>query len=162
MTRKRRIGEGQWVEISLDGGFAYGCVARTGSSGVLLGYFYVFRESLALNAICALHSSEADAIARFGDLAIRRGTWRVLDRCDTWDRERWPVPTFLKRDPLRSDVWWHVQYSEEDISQAVARQPSTGPPNAELPHDGTYGYQALEIMLARILIGRHGGSPGNG
>src|SRR3989304_1975741 len=85
-----------------DGGFARGVVARTSLEGkVLLGYF--FGPRLASNTAVELNDLRppgALLCVRFGDLGLINGEWAVFGKVATWNRLEWPIPDFLRRDPL--------------------------------------------------------------
>jgi Immunity protein 26 len=84
------------------GGYARGVVARAGAKGKdLLGYFFGPRiESIGAIALDDLNPAGAGLRIRFGDLGLINGAWPILGRIPNWNRAKWPMPEFVRRDPL--------------------------------------------------------------
>src|SRR2546427_613319 len=84
------------------GGYARGVVARASREGkVLLGYFFGPRLPSADVTECGdLDPAKAILRLRFGDLGLINGEWPIRGRVPGWDRSRWPMPHFVRKDPL--------------------------------------------------------------
>jgi hypothetical protein len=88
-----------------NGGFALGVVARVRpfrEGNMLLGYF--FRHGKAAlpkeGSSLELNPQDAALIAKFGDLSLYRKEWPIVGNIPGWDRRKWPMPSFMRRDPL--------------------------------------------------------------
>lgn len=133
------------------GGYARGIVARAGPKGkILMGYFFGPRLELPADAtIDDLRASSAVLRARFGDLGLIKGRWPVLGRPPTWNRSEWPIPAFVRRDPLGRLKPVLVQYSDDDPSSHVNEKPIDDDTGLEL--DSLSGAGFVESQLDRIL-----------
>src|SRR5262249_24112871 len=97
------------------GGYARGVVARSGPKGkVLFGYFFGPRLSVPEVNALALDPSKAILRAMFGDLGLIKKEWPIVGWVDGWDRSRWPMPDFVRRDPSGKKRPVRVQYSDTD------------------------------------------------
>ena len=158
MKRRSRKGrlpymEGTWFAVPLAGGaYVPARVARHAPKGrVLVAYFFgcKFRDPPALAELQSFQPEEAIKVVRIGDLGLIGGAWPVIGDAPQWDRDRWPMPTFIRKDDL-SRVGWRVIYSDSDptIIQSEQRIPyeTTG-----LESGGLYGTKAVEIVLSELL-----------
>jgi hypothetical protein len=132
------------------GGYARGVVARSSDEGkVLLGYF--FGPRLASTNETALNDLDpADAIlrVRFGDLGLLNGEWPVVGKVPRWDRSKWPMPDFVRRDDLSRKAWL-VRYSDDDPNRIMGEYPTDF--DSKLGRDSLSGYGAVEIVLTKLL-----------
>lgn len=148
--------EGDWFGVPLDGGgWAVGLLARSprGDPGGL-GYFFGPRaeELPKLAELERLRPAEAVLIRIFGDIGLLDGTWPVIGRVLGWEREEWPMPVFVYKDPLLEDTWWRRFYDPDDPGGLWVRQERIGPGGpVDGPYDGASGSRALEIRLSRLL-----------
>lgn len=132
------------------GGFARGVVARSTDIGkVLLGYFFGPRLASAEAALTDLSPANAVLRLRFGDLGLVNGEWQVVGRLPIWDRSEWPMPDFVRRDPLGRLKPRLVRYSDEDPSHIDAEFVIDD--DAGLATDSMSGYGAVEIKLTKLL-----------
>lgn len=153
MKRKAKYGEGDWFSVPLrTGGFGLGLVARASSSGILLGYFFGVRSSEQPSSEDCVGLTQADAIlvARFGDLGLKQGDWRVIGPAREWERRKWPVPIFMRAEQL-SGRTYEVFYDDNDPGLLLGERlvPSNAPDRG-LP-DGLLGAGAVEKALTRLL-----------
>ena len=134
-----------------NGGYARGVVARSSSAGkVLLGYFFGPRlSSPTLVVVEDLDPAHAVLEVRFGDLGLINGIWPIVGRIPRWDRTRWPMPLFVRRDPLKKREPVLVRYSDTDPRHIETERPIDD--NAEMISDSMYGYGAVEIKLTKLL-----------
>jgi hypothetical protein len=145
--------EGTWFAVPLRyGGYGVGVVARTTDRGrVLLGYFFGPRREVvpALNEVCGLLPQEAVRVVRFGDLALVSEEWPIIGHATPWDRQCWPLPSFVRRDEI-SGTAWKVEYSDDDPNKVVAEVAIKGSANG-LERDAVLGAGALELVLTQSL-----------
>ena len=133
-----------------NGGYARGLVARSNSKGkVLLGYFFGPRLS-SIDSCDVNDLTPADNVlcVRFGDLGLINGTWKICGSCAFWDREKCPMPDFVRRDDLSQRAWL-VRYSDEDPSAVLSEHPTDF--DSKLSSDALLGYGAVEIALTKAL-----------
>ena len=159
--RKRHIeyDEGQWFAVTLKGGgYALGIIVRgryRTKGG--LGYFFgpVYSEAPLDVETERLEPSDAIYIGWFGDLHIIEGKWPLIEKASpSFDRSRWPIPTFAEADPMYPEKFGVlVKYDQEDpgdqsTARRTLRRNST---LVSLPENVTSGAIATEIKLANLL-----------
>jgi hypothetical protein len=157
--RKKRIkySEGQWFAVPLkDGGYALGIIVRESyQTKGGLGYFFGPRYEGIPDERETWHKQPSDAIliAWFGDLGIIWGRWPLIPSTRPFRREEWPVPKFMRIDALKPEKGWLVEYSQEidGISLPVRETYCNASDLVGLPEDVTYGSEALEIALTKLL-----------
>ncbi len=158
MKRRRPTGkvpykEGTWFALRLrQGGYAVGRVARHAPEGMII-LAYLFgpkRERVpTLDEVDHLEPHEAVKVVRAGDLGLLDGSWPVIGDSPRWERERWPMPAFIRKDDL-SRTAWRVIYSEDDPNTVVAEE-RIPYETAELECAGLYGAKAVEAVLSQVL-----------
>ena len=82
------VSEGDWFAVPLrTDGFAVGVVARAGTGGVLLGYFFGPRRQAqaGIDDVRHLRPEQAVLVGRFGHLGLTGGTWPLLGRAPCQD-----------------------------------------------------------------------------
>jgi hypothetical protein len=97
-----------------DGEAARAVVARAGREGqVLFRYFFGPRLDPS-NAIQTddPHPDRAVLRVMFGDLGLIRGEWTLHGHVPNWNRAEWPMPDFVRRDPLGKRKPVLVRYSD--------------------------------------------------
>lgn len=132
------------------GGYARGVVARTSPNGkVLFGYFFGPRL-LSINTISLddLEPSQAIMTLRFGDLGLTNGDWPILGIVPNWDRSKWAMVDFTRRDYISQKAWL-VRYSDDDPNCVEAEFPIEF--DTESPRDSVSGYGAVEIKISKLL-----------
>jgi hypothetical protein len=133
-----------------NGGFARGVIARARPKGrLLLGYFFGPRIE-GPNEVSLLDLDPTQPLIRltFGDLGLNNGTWPIVGTVPDWDRTKWPMPNFVRRDPISQRAWL-VEYSDQDPSVLIAEYPTEY--DSPLLTDSTYGCGAVEIELTQLL-----------
>jgi hypothetical protein len=149
---KRPYKEGTVFLVPLrDGGYARGIVARSAPKGkILFGYF--FGPSLEKSDECDttdLTPGSSILQLRFGDLGLVKREWHVCCGYPCWDKSDWPMPEFLRTEPILGKAWF-VKYSDDDPSKIIGERAALtddlGVPNA------LYGYGAVEIELTDKLL----------
>ncbi|MBH5391829.1 immunity 26/phosphotriesterase HocA family protein [Bradyrhizobium diversitatis] len=140
-----------------NGGFARGVVGRSTHVGrVLLGYFFGPRlETSASATLDHLHADQAVARIRFGDLGLIEGRWVIIGKVPNWDRSDWPIPDFVRRDPISKRAWL-VRYSDSDPVKSVSEPLLDYDDLQGLDGDGLFGAGAAEIRISKLLA-RSGG-----
>lgn len=147
--------EGTWFAVPLPGGgFATGVVARaTDEGGVILCYFFGPRRR-ALPRLADVDSSrptEALGVLRVGDLGLINGEWQVLGSSSSWRRSDWPIPNFLRADPLSGHAW-RVEYSDLNPNEVIREIPITRM-DPHLQRDSMSGYGAAARKIDALLQG---------
>lgn len=159
--RKKHIkySEGQWFAVPLkDGGYALGIIVR-GSYKTKggLGYFFGPRYESVPDEQETWRKQPSDAvlIAWFGDLGIIWGNWPLIPSTRPFRRGEWPVPKFKRIDAIKPEKGWLVEYDQEigGITELLpVRETYCDTENLKgLPDDGVDGYEAIEIVLTRLL-----------
>ena len=133
------------------GGYARGVVARSGPNGKgLLGYFFGPRlSSPDCGTLGDLHPEDALLRIRFGDLGLIKGKWPICGHIPGWRRIDWPMPDFVRRDPLDNLKPRLVRYSDMDPMRIEGEYQIDD--DRGLATDGSYGYGAVEIELTKLL-----------
>lgn len=133
-----------------NGGYARGVVARGASRGkVLLGYFFGPRIESSKSAVLdGLDPANAVLRLRFGDLGLINGKWAIIGKVSNWNPAEWPMPEFVRRDPLSKKAWV-VRYADSDPRQVVSERPTDF--DSRLPEDPLAGYGAAEIILTKLV-----------
>lgn len=144
--------EGSVFLVPLRGkGYARGVIARAAPGGkVLFGYFFSPRLPSADEAdMVGLDPDEALLCLRFGDLGIIKKEWPILGGLSDWDRSAWPMPRFVRRDPLGKLKPRIVEYSDTDPNLVTGEWVVEG--ETDLPTNSLSGYQAVSIKLDNLL-----------
>jgi len=133
-----------------DGGYARGVVARSNKKGkILLGYFFGPRlastNEVTMNDI---NPGKSILCVLFGDLGLINGEWPIVGTVPYWERSKWPMPDFVRRDELSKQAWL-VRYSDDDPTQIETEHPTDY--DSKLGRDSLSGYGAVEIKLAKLL-----------
>lgn len=138
----------------LDGGFALGVVARVGPNGPIpLGYFFGPKiQQVPSSEAIALNPAEALRIWRFGDLHLMDGRWPVVSRVKDWRREDWPMPKFIREEPIRG-MTWLVTYSDSDPGVGVSNERCGREKLDDHEKDLLRGAGVVEIKLTKLLSG---------
>lgn len=133
-----------------DGGYARGVVARMAPEGkVLLGYFFGPRlASTRDGTLDGLVPGEAILCIRFGDLGLINGEWPIVGKIPNWERSKWPMPMFVRRDDLSRKAWL-VRYSNDDPNEIEEEFRTDF--DSKLGIDSLAGYGYVEIKLTRLL-----------
>jgi hypothetical protein len=133
------------------GGYARGVVARAGKEGkVVFGYF--FGPAIFSKEIVPFDDlSPANALTRmmFGDLGLINGEWVIVGKLPSWNRVQWPMPDFVRRDPLGRRRPTLVRYSDIDPMRIEAEYSIDD--DSGLEPNLTSGCGAVEIKLTKLL-----------
>jgi len=145
--------EGTWFAIPLrQSGYAIGRVARQTRNGeIILAYLFApkWKHVPAVDEIGCLQPEDAVKVLMVGGLGLIDGTWPVIGDSSSWDRERWPIPAFVRRDDL-SRTAWRVVYSDDDPNRIVVEE-RIPYETTELEPNSLYGHKAAESYLSQIL-----------
>jgi hypothetical protein len=134
-----------------NGGYARGVVARASPKGRgLFGYFFGPRlASIRSLAFEDLIPSKAVTRLHFGDLGLINREWKICGEIQNWDRSEWPMPDFVRRDPLGKIKPRLVRYSDTDPNKILEEYPVDDDSGLEV--DSLSGYGAVEIKLSKLL-----------
>lgn len=149
--RKQHYKEGDWFAVPLEGGgYALGLIARMRGSGVF-GYFFGRRYSKVPSLADAASLTPSDAIQRliFGDLDLLEGRWAVLGSLPDWDRQAWPMPSFVHKDVLSGRLYIRT-YDENSLRLLSERRASADEEATGLPEDGSFGAGAVISRLSYL------------
>lgn len=145
MKNRVSFKEGMWFSIPLDLPFV-GVIARSNPRGFVALVYIFSGDALAPRA--DVRPTDAVRVMRVSDLYLRSGRWKVIGESAEWDRRKWPVPAFVRKDPLRADRRWRVEYDDDDL--LVERTRDAGGSVEGLDDDGLYGAEAAEIRLSQL------------
>ena len=134
-----------------NGGYARGVVARATPKGKgLFGYFFGPRLVSPDNAVFDdLDPAKAVLQVRFGDLGLINGEWSIVGTLPDWDRSKWAMPDFVRRDPLGKRKPVLVRYSDTDPMRRETEYPLDD--DSGLATDSLSGYGAVELRLTKLL-----------
>lgn len=144
--------EGTWFAIPLrQGGYAVGRVARHSGNGCILAYFFGPKRKTipTLEELENLTPDTAIKVLRIGDMAIIEGSWPIIGESSKWERERWPMPTFIRMDDI-GKVAWRVVYADDNPLLVISEE--------RIPYESK-GYErnslsgagAAEVHISRLL-----------
>ncbi|MGH8189839.1 MAG: Imm26 family immunity protein, partial [Rhodanobacteraceae bacterium] len=134
-----------------NGGFARGVVARASPKGRgVMGYFFGPRLSSKDGVTWNdLDPSGAILRIRFGDLGLINGEWPICGQVPNWNRDDWPMPDFVRRDPLGCLKPKLVRYADDDPMRIEVEYPIDD--DSGMLEDVSAGYGAVEIRLSKVL-----------
>ena len=100
--------------------------------------------------VSGLRPADAVLVRKFGHLGITGGAWPLLGQLDTWQRQDWPTPVFIRYEE-RTGRSFHVFYDDNDPNR-VLREQQVAPGEAEqASKDGLMGAGFTESILTRLL-----------
>jgi hypothetical protein len=153
-SKKLPFKEGTWFAMPLrQGGNALGRVARLSPKGeIILAYYFGPKWEIVptLDDIDQFTPRSAIKIVMVGALGMIDGSWAIVGDSPTWERDKWPIPPFVRRDEI-SKLAWRVIYSDDNPNQVISEQ-RIPYDNAEYETDGLYAAGAAEILLTQILL----------
>lgn len=147
--------EGDWFTVPLrQGGVALGLVSRADGHGGVIGYFFGPKRwhPVRLDDAIGLSTRDALRVMQFGDLGLlgrMPETWPILGRLSDWDRDRWPLPDFCRRDI--SGKAYRVVYSDENLAGPQSEVEISDEECDKLPRDALSGAGAVERVLTHLL-----------
>ena len=86
---------------------------------------------------------------RFGDLGLLNGSWPVIGKLPSWNRDKWPLPLFFRQEPFGGRAFV-VQYADDNPNQYIAEAQTDAPPAGAI-EDMLAGYGVVEIGLRQIF-----------
>jgi hypothetical protein len=135
-----------------DNRFALGVVARVGKRGrIVSGYFFgpLFEDAPTAAELAVLKPQGATLVVRFGDLHPMSDKWPILSRIGSWDRPDWPMPEFVRIEPISGRVFL-VSFSDIDPGERLS-QDRIAVNSSNLEIDSLWGAGAVEAFLATRL-----------
>lgn len=152
---KKNYEEGSWFAVPLKPkGFAVGLAARNTPRGAgILAYFFDkhYQSPPALSELEHLEAKDALRVLQIGDLGLINGEWKVIGKQPNWDRSKWPVPNFIRREPITGRVW-QVTLSNDDPAVVVSEKLVSEEQAAGSGPHLIYGYGAVEKVLSKLLL----------
>jgi hypothetical protein len=79
-----------------------------------------------------------------------KGQWKVIGNVPNWHRAEWPMPNFVRRDPISAKAWL-IRYSDVDPVQSVSEPLKNYDDFGDLASDGLYGAEAAERWISKLL-----------
>ncbi len=156
--KKLKYNEGDWFAVPLTNKqFALGLVARVDRNmHEILGYFFgeVFVAVPVLEQEPTYSPADAVLMGWVGERGIVYGTWPLVLRGHSIDKQKWPVPVFAQRDMVHPEMGTWLRYDNDQPSSMAPVEGQYVPWSeiAHLPKDGLYGHIALELRLSLILL----------
>jgi len=140
------------VPLEEERGYGLGLVARVAKrGGTVLGYFFGrhFGYLPTEIDIPTLRPQDAILAVRFGDLHLMDGRWPIISRAQGWDRSMWPMPKFVRIEPVSNKAYL-VSFSDDDPSQRLTEK-RIGDNSTNYERDSLKGASGLEKTLTRLL-----------
>lgn len=145
--------EGTWFALPLKGGgYAVGMVARMAPAGrIILAYLFGPKHGTlpTLAEVERLRAPDAIRRLRTGDLGLVNENWHVIGQAVHWEREAWPMPSFIRRADLLKRAW-RATYFDADPGK-LEREESIPYDTPDLESDSLYGYGATEMLMTKLL-----------
>ncbi|OYO30014.1 Imm26 family immunity protein [Janthinobacterium sp. PC23-8] len=146
--------EGSWFAVPLPGGgHAVGVVARRAPAGrIMLAYMFgPKRDALpSLAELDTLRPEQALRRLRTGDMALLNERWTMLGDSEHWQRDEWPMPSFIRRNESLQRAW-RATYADFDPAK-LDREESVPFDTPGLESDSLYGYGATELLMSKLLV----------
>ena len=146
--------EGSWFAVPLQGGgHAIGVVARRAPAGrIMLAYMFgPKRDALpSLAELETLRPEQAVRRLRTGDMALLNERWPMLGDSEHWNRDAWPMPSFIRRNESLQRAW-RATYADADPAK-LDREESVPFDTPGLESDSLYGYGATELLMSKLLV----------
>ena len=153
MVAMRRFGQGTIFLVPIsEMAFARGVLARTDGKGRCFGYFFGPRiSSENAFAIDDLAAKWAVLRCRFGEHALRAGTWVAVAEVDPWILEEWPLPKFVR--PLDDPDRTFVSTYDDALNFVSEMVVATSEVPAGLPPDSLSGSEVVQSRLSKLIPG---------
>jgi Immunity protein 26 len=151
MVARVKYPEGTVFAVPLcEGGFARGIVARVNAkTACVFGYFFGPKLASPFEGdLSEIRPQNAIISMVFGDLGLIKREWQIVGHLPDWNREKWGMPDFVRRDPIGKRAWT-VRYSDDDPSLVLGEAPINF--DTDLPDNWSWGYGAVELYLTREL-----------
>lgn len=147
--RDGRYSEGTVFNVPLKGGgYARGVIARE-ARDILFGYFFGPRLPDEEFEIRGFRPEVAVLTTRFSPFGLISGEWKVIGQIQEWNRELWPLPDFVRYDPLGMRKPRLIRYSEADLAHSEVL--GIVEEDVSLSINSLSSSGAVEIKLAKIL-----------
>ncbi len=132
-------------------GFAVGIVTRIAKrkNGIIMAYFSDKKFPVMPSLTEIENLTEFPFKWRLGDLFLINNTWFILGQKQNFKSEDWPIPKFIRRDPLVSGRAWEVTYREDDIATVQSETP-TDSSREDLDESCLMGAGSVEIGLSKL------------
>jgi hypothetical protein len=104
-----------------------------------------------LDEIHQLPPDEAAKVLQVGGFGLLDGSWPIIGDSPLWQRERWPIPAFIRKAEV-GRIAWRVIYSDEDPSKVISEQ-HVPYDTSGLEPDRLSGHKAAEFHIAQLFGG---------
>jgi hypothetical protein len=116
----------------------------------LVYFFGPKRQAIpSLEEVQDLEPANAVLVLRVGDLGLFEGTWPIIGESPYWQREKWPIPLFIRKDDL-SKTARLIEYADNDPSRELLHR-KTDYRSTGYEDDGLCGSGSAEIAVTRAL-----------
>lgn len=140
------------VPLREGGGYALGLVTRTAPGGKVL-LVSLFDQRLDhvpdLAEVEQILPRRVLKSIRIGDLGLINGDWPIIGQLKGWDEAAWPMPAFIRRDPLSKRAWRTI-YDPSDPGR-VEQEEAVPFDSAGMDVDALHGAGAVEILATKLL-----------
>jgi len=151
---KKNYKEGDWFAVPLKhSGFAVGLAARNTPRGhVILAYFLdkKFDSIPGLDELENFTVEDTGLVLQVGGLGLVNGEWKVIGKASNWNRSQWPMPKFVRREPITNRIWL-ITYSDDNPNLVLSEKLINQEEAFGLGTDSLYGYGAAEKKLSKLL-----------
>lgn len=160
--RRQKIDEGCLFTIFVnDGGHCFvGLLVRKpprGAVPVAIAYFYgPFSTTPLVSSLSEyVEQHKPVLILRVGIRLLKNGGWKIVGQLKEWNRDRWPLPSFMKKD-LVSGTTYLVQVNDDAPAEDRAVTAVSGPHDPDSPIDILTGPEAAEALLSKLAKDKGG------
>jgi hypothetical protein len=155
MRKTQKYHEGDWFFVPVtDEVGIIGIIARKSPSqaSTLLGYFFkpTFPAPPSLSDINGFKSSNASEVVIFSAKGIRDGSWKIIGKAEAWDVNNWPMPNFVREDPLTKKRY-EVAHDDSDPAKRIGERQIQPHECTSLSRDALWGHLAIQRFFAKKL-----------
>ena len=128
-------------------------VARRAPAGrIMLAYMFGPKRDVlpSLDELDTLRPEQAVRRLRTGDMALLNERWPMLGDSEHWQRDEWPMPSFIRRNESLQRAW-RATYADADPAK-LDREESVPFDTPGLESDSLYGYGATELLMSKLLL----------
>ena len=145
-----KLKSGYIFVVKIENYFVAGLIARV-SKNIALLYFYNkrFKKEPAKNDFY-ISDYKVCYISRASTLGLKNGAWKILFPLDEFDKSKWEIPVFIRKDVLDKSL--RKIYYDENLKEVNDQYVKKGENVKGLPEDGLAGYVYVENVLEKIFL----------
>ncbi|CAN7559747.1 Imm26 family immunity protein [Rhizobium sp. LjRoot254] len=141
-------------------GYGIGIVARAAKYGgtFIFGYFFdrAFPVVPSLAEVESLSVADAIYVTKFANHGLKSGEWPILGAAALFERAKWPMPQFFRKEILYGKAAWLVTYDEDRPGRFINEFRCDPSLAGQFPDDFIDFYGAVEIKLSMMLADGRG------